>query len=248
MRPPTKRPTRALFWDIDGTLLVTGRAGMIAWERAFIAHTGATTLPVLRTDGLTDHQIAASLLGHPRLDHVPADDVQADAAGLVARYAAELPEALPLRQGRVLEHVTAILDLVPTLEGVALSWLVTGNTQDGGTAKLRHYQLSRYFRADPAGEGPLLGAFSERVEPRAQIVRRALELAQARLPGLTAEEVLVVGDTPHDIEGAHAIGVPVLAVATNAHTIDELGAYAPWRVLPRLPEPADFGALIAGRA
>jgi phosphoglycolate phosphatase len=246
VRPPTKRPTRALFWDIDGTLLVTGRAGMIAWERAFIAHTGATTLPVLRTDGLTDHQIAASLLGHPRLDTIPSDEVQADAARLVARYAAELPAALPLRQGRVLEHVIAILDLVPALDRVALSWLVTGNTQGGGTAKLGYYGLARYFRDRADEAGLLMGAFSERVEPRAHIVRRALELAQARLPGLTAEEVLVVGDTPHDIEGAHAIGVPVLAVATNAHNLDELGAYAPWRVLPRLPEPADFGALIAG--
>ena len=61
---PIKSPTRAVFWDIDGTLLVTGRAGMIAWERAFAAATGGRALPSVRPDGLTDHQIAAWLLGY----------------------------------------------------------------------------------------------------------------------------------------------------------------------------------------
>jgi phosphoglycolate phosphatase len=135
-----------------------------------------------------------------------------------------------------------------------VSWLVTGNTITGGTAKLRHYGLSRFFQAPDrtvtglsAGEPPLVGSFSSRVEPRAHIVRRALQMAQTRVPGLRASEVLVVGDTPHDIEGAHAIGVPVLAVATNTHSLDELAAHRPWRVLPLLP-PADEMAALLGEA
>ena len=80
--------------------------------------------------------------------------------------------------------------------------------------------------------------------PRAAIVRRALQMAQARLPGLRAAEVLVIGDTPHDVDGAHAIGIPVLAVASNTHTLEELSAHKPWRVMAALPSPQEFAALV----
>lgn len=247
--PPIRLPTRALFWDIDGTLLVTGRAGMIAWERAFAAFTGGRAFPTVRPDGLTDHQIAAWLLGNPSPYEAPGAEEQDTVARLVARYEAELPAALPLRQGRVLEHVRPILEWLRGERPRLLSWLVTGNTLTGGTAKLRHYGLSEFFRAGPPAEGdppedlPLVGSFSNRIEPRANIVRRALQMAQARLPGLRAGEALVIGDTPHDIEGAHAIGVPVLAVATNTHSLEELAALRPWKAVPVLPGVDEWRAL-----
>jgi phosphoglycolate phosphatase-like HAD superfamily hydrolase len=244
-----KRPTRAIFWDIDGTLLVTGRAGMIAWERAFAAATGGRPFPSVRPDGLTDHQIAAWLLGHAALESLTESEQQA-ATDLVRRYEALLVEALPLRQGRVLDNVMSLLAWVQTARPPLLSWLVTGNTAAGGAAKLEHYGLSAHFSAARAEEtalasGELAGSFSTRVEPRAHIVRTALERAQARVPGLQPSEVLVIGDTPHDVDGAHASGVPVLAVATNTHSLDELRAHHPWRALPVLPEPSEFAALLA---
>jgi phosphoglycolate phosphatase len=246
---PLKRPTRALFWDIDGTLLVTGRAGMIAWERAYAEATGGRAFPAVRPDGLTDHQIAAWLLGTTTLDRPASPPEQAAAASLVRRYESELAGALPLRQGRVLDNVTALLEWVRHERPEILSWLVTGNTLPGGTAKLHHYGLADFFRmGDHAGASagrPLLGSFSTRVEPRANIVRRALQMAQSKRPGLRASEVLVIGDTPHDIDGAHAIGVPVLAVASNTHTLDELDAHRPWRLMPALPAPDAFEALLA---
>jgi phosphoglycolate phosphatase-like HAD superfamily hydrolase len=252
MAGPTKRPTRALFWDIDGTLLVTGRAGMIAWERAFAAATGGRAFPMVRPDGLTDHQIAAWLLGYTAVADVPGPPQQAAAAKLVQGYERELAGALPLRQGRVLDNVLPVLEWVSRDRPRLVSWLVTGNTIAGGTAKLRHYGLSEFFRAaDPSlseaggdSGAPLLGSFSNRVEPRANIVRRALQMAQARVPGLRASEALVIGDTPHDIEGAHAIGVPVLAVATNTHSLEELGSHQPWTLLPQLPDRDSFARLL----
>ena len=48
-----------LFWDIDGTLLTTGRAGAPAWEAAVKAVTGRDfQLSSIRVPGLTDFQIA----------------------------------------------------------------------------------------------------------------------------------------------------------------------------------------------
>jgi phosphoglycolate phosphatase-like HAD superfamily hydrolase len=246
---PTKLPTRAVFWDIDGTLIVTGRAGMIAWERAFEQATGGRAFPAVRPDGLTDHQIAAWLLGYTDLERPAAPPQQAAAGSLVQRYETELGPALPLRQGRVLDNAAALLDWIPSERPQLVSWLVTGNTRGGATAKLQHYGLSEFFRAgdrrDASDTRPLVGSFSTRVEPRAHIVRRALQMAQSKLPGLRASEVLVVGDTPHDIEGAHAIGVPVLAVASNVHTLDQLSSHRPWRAMTALPSTAEFAAMLA---
>lgn len=243
----TKLPTRAVFWDIDGTLLVTGRAGMIAWERAFAAETGADTLPAMRSDGLTDHQIAAWLLGHTSLDQPPSPETEAAASRLVGYYEAELADALPMRQGRVMDNAERLLAWMRGERPQLLSWLVTGNTLMGATAKLRHYGLREWFRSlgqEDMTEPTLPGAFSTRVEPRAEIVRRALQAAQSHVPGLQPGEALVIGDTPHDIHGAHAVGVPVLSVASHAHSRDELLALDPWRVIDRLPEIDEFKQLL----
>src|SRR5438132_667246 len=49
-----------LFWDIDGTLLTTGKAGVPAWEAAVREVTGKDfQLSSIRVPGLTDFQIAA---------------------------------------------------------------------------------------------------------------------------------------------------------------------------------------------
>jgi phosphoglycolate phosphatase-like HAD superfamily hydrolase len=244
---PLKSPTRAVFWDIDGTLLVTGRAGMIAWERAYAAQSGGQALPAVRPDGLTDHQIAAWLLGHTSLDQPLSPEAQAAAGRLVAQYERELAEALPLRQGQVLENAASLLAWMRADRPQVLSWLVTGNTQAGATAKLDHYALSRLFDVVtlPGAAKPTLpGSFSTRVEPRAEIVRRALGMARSRLPGLQPSEALVVGDTPHDIHGAHAAGVPVLSIASYTHSLDDLRQHRPWRLLPRLPGVEEFEELI----
>ena len=95
-----------LFWDIDGTLLTTGKAGVPAWEQAVREVTGKDfQLSSIRVAGLTDFQIAArtfDLLGVP-------------AAGgalerMVSRYEDLLPSTLPLKQGRVLPNVREILE------------------------------------------------------------------------------------------------------------------------------------------
>jgi phosphoglycolate phosphatase-like HAD superfamily hydrolase len=241
-----KLPTRALFWDIDGTLLVTGRAGMMAWEQAFAETAEGRAFPAVRPDGLTDHQIAAWLLGIAAHDQPHQSPEQDAAAALVARYERALPAALTLRQGRVLDNVVPLLESVRRRSALR-SWLVTGNTQPGGAAKLRHYGLSDFFREPGGDPSRLAGSFSVRVEPRARIVGRALQMAQAQLPGLQPAEVLVIGDTPHDIESAHASGVPVLAVASNVHGEDELAAHGPWRTVARLPEVGVFEEWLAAR-
>ena len=218
-----------LFWDIDGTLLTTGKAGVPAWEAAVREVTGRDfQLSSIRVPGLTDFQIAArtfELLG------VPVDDGLLER--MVSRYEDMLPSTLPSKKGRVLPNVREILDAVEGRADVR-SYLLTGNTRRGARAKLTHYGLLKYF-AD--------GAFAEDQGLRATIATRALELAR-RGGGINLQHVYVIGDTPHDVEAANAIGVKTIAVATGGYTVEELSAHHAWRVFAELPPPDEFLELI----
>ena len=218
-----------LFWDIDGTLLTTGKAGVPAWEAAVREVTGREfQLASIRVPGLTDYQIAArtfALLG------VEAEE--STLRRMVRRYEELLPSALPLKQGRVLPNVRGILDALRGRHDVR-SYLLTGNTRGGATAKLTHYGLVDYFPD---------GAFAEDAGERSTIAARALELARRAGP-IGDDAVFVVGDTPHDIACATAIGARTVAVATGGYSVAELEPHGPWRLYPELPPPDDFLRLI----
>jgi len=218
-----------LFWDIDGTLLTTGKAGVPAWEAAVRETTGQEfQLSSIRVPGLTDFQIAArtfELLGVS-----PADGLL---ERMVARYEDLLPSTLPLKQGRVLSNVREILEALRDRTEVR-SYLLTGNTRRGGRAKLMHYGLSEYFPD---------GAFAEDQGSRASIATRALELARRHGP-VNDQQLFVVGDTPHDVECAAAINARTIAVATGGYSVEELSAHKPWRVFEQLPPVGEFLDLI----
>ncbi len=218
-----------LFWDIDGTLLTTGRAGVPAWEAAVRETTGKDfELSSIRVPGLTDYQIAVQtfeLLG-----------VTATAellARMVTRYEEMLPSTLPLKQGRVLPNVREVLEALRDRDDVR-SYLLTGNTRAGARAKLTHYDLFQYFPD---------GAFAEDQGNRASIATRALELARRGGP-VAGDRIFVIGDTPHDIECAAAIDARTIAVATGGYTVEELSTHQPWRVCAELPPPSEFLPMI----
>jgi phosphoglycolate phosphatase-like HAD superfamily hydrolase len=220
-----------LFWDIDGTLLTTGKAGVPAWEAAVREVTGRDfQLSSIRVPGLTDFQIAVrtfELLG------VEADDEML--RRMVRLYEEGLPAALPERQGRVLPNVREILESLRPRPDVR-SYLLTGNTRGGARAKLTHYDLFHYFPD---------GAFAEDTRERSTIAARALELARRAGP-IAGDRLFVIGDTPHDVHCATAIGARTIAVATGGYTVEELAAHHPWRIFPELPPPAEFIAVIDG--
>jgi phosphoglycolate phosphatase-like HAD superfamily hydrolase len=228
----TLRHVTILFWDIDGTLLTTGKAGVPAWEAAVREATGKEfQLSSIRVPGLTDFQIAArtfELLGVP-----PGDGLL---ERMVTRYEDLLPSTLPLKQGHVLPNVREILEALRAREDVR-SYLLTGNTRRGARAKLTHYDLFKYFPD---------GAFAEDQGLRASIAARAVELARRNGP-VTEEQIFVIGDTPHDIEAAGAIKARTIAVATGGYSVDELSAHRPWRVFEQLPPPVEFLELIGLR-
>lgn len=219
----------ALLWDIDGTLLSTARAGIVAWERALSQRVGsACSLEDWPTAGVTDRAIARQLLVGFGLTDDPAA-----IASLVADYETLLPECLPLRRGRVLPNVREILTAIVGRPDVVSS-LLTGNTRRGAEAKLRHYGLMHFFDG---------GAFAEDGESRDDIARAAL--VRVREQAVTAvSHVIVIGDTPHDIRCAKAIGARAVAVATGAYESIALRDHAPWQCLEFLPDPVMFMAML----
>ena len=101
--------------------------------------------------------------------------------------------------------------------------LLTGNIRLGAEIKLRHYRLWDFFR---------LGAFGDDHEDRNELAKIAQRRARRMLGReVEGEEILVVGDTPRDIECAQSIGARVLAVATGGFALDQLTSHRPtWAV------------------
>ncbi len=218
-----------LFWDIDGTLLTTGKGGVPAWEQAVREVIGREfELAKFRISGLTDYQIAVrtfELLGEP----ADAEKIRR----MVQRYEDLLPTYLPTRTGRVFPNVREILDDLRPRTDVR-SYLLTGNTRGGARAKLTYYGLWDYFPD---------GAFAEDTGSRSSIARRGLELARRAGP-VAAERIFVIGDTEHDVTCAAAIGARTIAVLTGGYSRDELATHHPWRILDELPPPAEFARMI----
>jgi len=227
------RAPTVLFWDIDGTLLSTARAGVFALEDAAESQLGRRPdFSTLDTAGLTDHAIAARAL-----DREGGDTSEAAVHEFIAVYERRLPERLPLREGKVMPRVKEVLDALDGRSDV-LNLLLTGNTRAGATAKLAHYGLAAYFTD---GAEALDGAFSEDLSSRESIAVRAHDLAAQRLGGEpAADRAFVIGDTPHDVRAGDAIGARVLAVATGAYDLAALEALDPWWATPELPEPAEL--------
>jgi phosphoglycolate phosphatase-like HAD superfamily hydrolase len=131
-----------VFWDIDGTLLTTGRAGIFAWQDALLSVAGvAADLETFDTAGVPDFGIARRLLQEYA---GAADPNEATLRRLVAAYEDLLPAALSRRQGGVLPNVREILTALAGEPGTH-SLLLTGNTRRGADAKLRHYGLAGFF-------------------------------------------------------------------------------------------------------
>jgi phosphoglycolate phosphatase len=222
--------THVLFWDIDGTLLTTKRAGVFALEQAAREVLDVEPdIAALRTSGFTDYQVATATIAQCGREADPATVER-----FLRSYEAHLPDRLPLRAGHALPGVEAILDALADRADV-VSLLLTGNTPRGAAAKLRHYGLDHHFDG---------GAFCVDAGDRDSIARRALAAAEERLGApVDPDRAFVIGDTPHDITCARAVGARSVAVA-GTYTVAELREHDPWLALDGFPPPDRFLELL----
>ncbi len=200
-----------ILFDIDGTLVSCGGAGRRAMERAFADLGAGRAFASFAYGGMTDPAIARQGLraaGH--------DDHDEAIAALLARYLEHLGGELDRADGyRVLagarELVLALLARPDTAVGLG-----TGNLARGAELKLARGELLGHFA---------FGGYGSDHEDRARLL--AIGAARgAERRGRAREQcrVVVIGDTPRDIEAARAIGARCVGVATGGYREADLAA------------------------
>lgn len=205
---------RIVLFDIDGTLLLTGGAGLLALRRVFQERFGLDDAARNvdfhgATDPLILDQIAQRHLGRA---------LETDEETAVTRdYVRHLAIALQETSFRVLDGAEAVLERLVGRDDIVLG-LATGNFEPAAWAKLRRAGLDRFFD---------FGGFGSDHGNRDELTRIAV--ARGRERAGDEAPVLVVGDTVRDVRSAAAAGADCLAVATgNASRAQLAEAGARW--------------------
>lgn len=219
-----------LLWDIDGTLLHSGGSGLRALEISLREDLGITgDLSDIDWAGRTDRWITTRVF-----EKFSIPNTAANADRFINGYLSRLPAELD-RSAHILPGITALLDAArdhPTIH----QGLLTGNLQRGARVKLGHFALWDYFP---------FGAFADDSPDRNDLGPHALARATAVTGhNFDLSRVWIIGDTPHDIACARAIGARALAVATGHHTLAQLAAHAPDALLDNLADRDAFWSLL----
>jgi len=212
----------ALF-DIDGTLIHTRGAGVQAFGRALeFEFNHPDVSHRIRFGGRTDPSLVREVFHHANIEHT-CENVSRFFDAYVFWLDHLLTES---GQGGACPGVLDFLRNLRTLPNPPVIGLLTGNIRLGAEIKLRRFNLWETFA---------IGAFGDDDEDRNRIADIALHRGRELLGDtLAGDEVLVVGDTPRDIECGRAIGAQVLAVATGGAKSAELKTHQPDWLVPTL--------------
>lgn len=203
-----------ILFDIDGTLVLTGRAGMRAMNRA-VADLVRSDNPMdgVQFAGRTDWSILDDILRkHGRVMDRPLLDRVRD------RYVEFLAEEIQVPGTGVKDVMPGIRPLLDALSERDDVWLglLTGNFIEGARIKLEYFDLWKYFPC---------GAFGGDAHSRNDLVPIARQRArECGVPDVKTSNILVIGDTPNDVECALVAGATPIAVATGGYTVDDLRA------------------------
>lgn len=222
-----------VLFDIDGTLVLTGGAGLRALERAFLETFGIDdAFAGMALAGRTDSLILEDALARRGLQATP-DELERFRGRYMELLREEIERSGP-RKG-VMPGVRELLDTLAEHDRVALA-LLTGNFPETAQIKLEHFFLWHYF---------VWGVFGDEATDRNHLVPIAIE--RARMRGLTSIaplNVLVVGDTPADVACATAAGARSVAVATGSYDSHALRAAGATVVFEDLTDTERFLRLL----
>jgi len=204
-----------VLFDIDGTLIRTGGAGVKAFGETFASEFGlreATKKVVFH--GRTDVSLVRQIFRWNGIEQTPANF-----ARFFERYPFWLDHYLNKLDGGPCEGVHEFLAALRSHERAPVLGLLTGNIRLGAELKLRRYNLWDHFE---------LGAFADDHEDRNCIAGVAHQRGNEKFGRvLNGEEILVIGDTPHDVDCGKSIGAKVLAVGTGGVQLEELRSHRP---------------------
>lgn len=210
-----------LLFDIDGTLMKSGGAGMRAMfhvgDELFGRH---FKWDGIEAGGHLDPLIFAEAAANNGLDDVDGHHQRFHDA-YIQRLAIEFEQSL-----HMVEVMPGIHDILKALHerqakhnDIVLG-LLTGN-----------YTLAVPIKLKAIGVDPTwfdITAFGDEAPSRPDLVAVAMNKYQA-MTGHPAHPhgVIVIGDTPRDIACAHAHGARVLAVGTGGYSVEQLQAHKP---------------------
>ena len=214
-----------LLFDIDGTMIRAGGAGLMAMRQAMSELHGIEEMPSVTVHGRTDHGIVSDIYRDLPID------VEAAREAFTDRYCELLIEMLPKCDGHVLPNVVELLDFLVQRDDVSLG-LLTGNANRASDAKLKHFKLDHYFR---------FGGFGDRHSQRNDVAALATQAAADHLQDrFRSDNVWVIGDTVNDITCARSVGARVIAVETGGGQWEDLAAAQPDLLYAKLPRPEKF--------
>jgi phosphoglycolate phosphatase-like HAD superfamily hydrolase len=213
---------RLVLFDIDGTLVHTGGAGIKAFARALATEFGvADGTARVKFSGRTDVSLVREFFTLERIEPSPENFDR-----FFASYVRWLREIIPDCKGGACRGVPEFYQSLRAQPEPPLTGLLTGNIKQAARIKLERFDLWRWFP---------FGAFADDHEERDQIAAAALRRGSQQCGReLRGEEVLVIGDTPLDIRCGRAIGAKVLAVATGGASLQELERHHPDWAVPDL--------------
>ena len=205
---------RLLLFDIDGTLIHSGGAGIEALKRAFKERFDIEDdLRDIEIAGMTDSGIVVSILKKHKIA-ATAENV----AAFLDSYVHFLSKELPRRKGKLLPGVLELLEKLKSRKHVVLG-LLTGNVSRGAQLKLSHYRVWHFFE---------FGAFADDHHDRNELGAFARARAKEKHGReFSAADIDVIGDTPRDIACGKALGARTVAVATGSWSREKLAQYAP---------------------
>ena len=219
------KPALILF-DIDGTLLLSGRAGLRAMTRAFAETFGITdAFKGESFGGRTDSYLVSKALKAAGLPDT-AEQHERFRDIYLPLLEEEIQHPGQGHKG-LMPGARELLEALEEFEHLHLA-LLTGNYRDAAEIKLRHFEIWDFFE---------WGAFSDDHFDRNELVPIAKSRAETYdIPAAAIERAIVIGDTPHDIECARVAGATSIAVATGGFTIAQLKEAGADEVLPTLED------------
>jgi phosphoglycolate phosphatase len=199
---------RLILFDIDGTLIDSGGAGVrslnLAMEELFSLYNAFQGVSMA---GKTDIQIIKE--GLMKYDLFPDGSIGA----VINAYLKHLRKEIQNDRKHVKPGIYQVLEELKDLRDSGLG-LLTGNLEAGARIKLEPFMLNGYFPT---------GAFGSDDEDRNNLlpiaVKRFEELFQK---SIEIDNCIIVGDTPRDVECAHIYGAICVGVATGPYSYDDL--------------------------
>jgi phosphoglycolate phosphatase len=226
---------KLLLFDIDGTLVTTGGAGVRALNRAFCQVVGIVNgLDGVRPHGKTDPAIVREVFaarGNAHHDPKVLEEI-------LEVYVRLLPEEVQRSDNyTVLPGILRFLEDFQGNPSLAFG-LATGNVERGARIKLERGNLNRFFE---------FGGFGSDAESRTELVRTAADNG-ARHAGvrIDSRDIFVIGDTPRDIDAGREAGFRTVGVATSDYSIQDLESAGADLVVPDFHTGRDAFLRMAG--